>query len=68
MRTIIFNPDTGYENEVMQMDEKKTVTQVIESVCEEMCNDFCKYSMKGAEPTDDGTCGHFEDCPLNKLQ
>lgn len=50
------------------MDENKTVAQVIESVCEEMCNDFCKYSMKGAEPTDDGTCGHFEDCPLNRLQ
>ena len=44
------------------------VIKIIEEVCEEMCNDFCKYSTSEATPTEDGTCGHFDDCPLNKLQ
>jgi hypothetical protein len=46
--------------------EKISITKIIKEVQEEMCNDFCKYSDEN-EVNDDGTCGHFDDCPLNRL-
>lgn len=50
-------------------NEQKTMVQVIEEVCEQMCNDFCRFSYSAAGyVSDDGSCGHFDDCPLNKLQ
>jgi hypothetical protein len=45
--------------------ELKSVMEIIEEVCEKMCNNYCKYSAEA--DMDDGTCGHYEDCPLNKL-
>ena len=51
----------------MNKDEQK-ITDVIEEVCEEICNDYCRYSYHASgEIREDGTCGHYDDCPLNKL-
>ena len=51
------------------MEEKnESVVSVISKVCEEICNDYCKYGDKQYEADPDGTCGHYDDCPLNKLQ
>lgn len=41
------------------------ITKIIDEVCEEICDNFCKYS-DGIN--DDCECGHFDDCPLNKLR
>jgi len=54
----------------MEKAEHKTVATIIREVCEEICDNYCKYS---ASKYDDGinsgdTCGHYEDCPLNRLQ
>ncbi len=54
----------------MEKTENKSATSVILEVCEEIFNNYCKYSDKACsnEINTDGTCGHYEDCPLNKLQ
>lgn len=54
----------------MEKTENKSVTSIILEVCEDICSNYCKYSDSkygnGINP--DGTCGHYEDCPLNKLR
>jgi len=58
-------PECKFQDE----KDQKTMVQVIEEVCEQMCNDFCRFSYSAAGyVSDDGSCGHFDDCPLNKLQ
>ena len=44
-------------------------SETILEVCEEICNNYCKYSNNkcGGHINSDGTCGHYEDCPLNRL-
>jgi hypothetical protein len=50
------------------MEKQKSVKETIEEVCEQICNDYCKYSVTSdASDASDGTCGHYDDCPLNKL-
>lgn len=51
-------------------EQSKNVIFIISKVCEEICNDYCKYSdtKYDGKIDQDGTCGHYEDCPLNKLQ
>jgi hypothetical protein len=46
-------------------DVDAVVQEIIDEVREEMCDDYCKYSAE--TDTDDGTCGHYDDCPLHKL-
>lgn len=48
-----------------------SVIKIIESVCEDICNDYCKYPEQwnpeehdGAELDDSGIC---DNCPLNRL-
>ena len=49
---------------------KETITQIIEKVMEEMCNDYCKWpdlyeeEMEGCELSESSIC---RDCPLNRL-
>lgn len=49
---------------------KETITQIIEKVVEEMCNDYCKWpdqyeeEMEGCELSESSIC---RDCPLNRL-
>lgn len=48
----------------------KTVTQIIDEVREQMCNEYCKYTAVAVQLLDESTeemdkiCG---DCPLNRL-
>ena len=46
-----------------------TVTEIIEQVREDMCNDFCRYTQKSREAldTEKGIYEKCEDCPLNRL-
>lgn len=46
------------------MSKEKNITQVIQEVCEEICDKFCKYR---DEQNEDCECGHYDDCPLNRL-
>ena len=50
------------------LSTQKPIVQVVEDVCEEICDKFCKFGQSNAKLCDDGTCGHFEDCPLNRLR
>lgn len=48
--------------------QKKTVTGIIEEVCEEMCNNYCKYTDMAYDHLDqDEIFEKCEDCPLNRL-
>jgi hypothetical protein len=43
----------------------KTVLNIIEEVCDEMCNNYCKYiGLDDQDELDE----HCNECPLNKLQ
>lgn len=51
------------------MDENKTIPQLLESIAEAMCNDYCKYPLewdeeKDGELADSEVCAN---CPLNRL-
>lgn len=48
----------------------ESVTRIIESVCEDICNNYCKYpnqwnkEKEGCELSESEVCAN---CPLNKL-
>ena len=51
----------------MTMDEKKSAMKIIEEVCEDICNRYCKY---GDTVDEDGECEvgrGGEECPLMRL-
>lgn len=56
------------------MDNRKTVTAIINEVCDEMCRSYCKYPDQYADnhdalldPMDRLIDDHCFDCPLNRL-
>jgi hypothetical protein len=49
------------------MEKQRSIQEIIDEVCEQICNNYCKYT-EDAHQTEDETCGHYEDCPLNKLR
>lgn len=51
----------------MKMDERKSVTKIIEEVCDDICDHYCKY---GDTVDEDGECEvgrSGEECPLMRL-
>ena len=51
----------------MKMDERKSVTEIIEEVCGDICDHYCKY---GDTVDEDGECEvgrSGEECPLTRL-
>lgn len=54
------------------VERKDTVVGIIESVCDQICNDYCKYREQWNEEEHDGLelCDSeiCDACPLNKLQ
>ena len=49
----------------------ESVTQIIEGVVEEMCNNYCKWPNlwdEEAEGMELSDSEHCRNCPLNKLQ
>lgn len=54
------------------METKKTATQIIQEVKEDMCNKYCKYTSgyMGIDPDmefDDFVNKYCENCPLDRL-
>lgn len=46
----------------------KSVTQIIEEVCNDMCNNYCRYTSESREHMDDNEVYEICDkCPLNRL-
>ena len=57
-----------------EKDRKQvTITQMLEDICQEMCQDFCRYThMEPPEGKDDNWLTEDDDspcnrCPLNRL-
>ena len=51
----------------MKLDERKSVTKIIEEVCGDICDHYCKY---GDTVDEDGECEvgrSGEECPLMRL-
>ena len=51
------------------MDENKTIPQLLESIAEDICNNYCRYPLewdeeKNGELADSEVCAN---CPLNRL-
>lgn len=52
------------------MDEPKTITQQIQEISDEICNNYCKYpdtydeEKEGCELSESEICAN---CPLNRL-
>ena len=51
------------------MNETKTIPQILESIAEAMCNEYCRYPLewdeeKDGELADSEVCSN---CPLNRL-
>jgi heterodisulfide reductase subunit A-like polyferredoxin len=60
---------TSRGRSAFEMEHIKTITQQIESICEEMCNNYCKYPTiwdeeKDGELADSEICSN---CPLSRL-
>lgn len=46
--------------------KEMTATRIIEDVREDMRNEYCRYG-DASKQDDECDCGHFDDCPLNRL-
>ena len=50
------------------MTEVKSVTDMIEEVKEQMCNDYCRYTHQSWEALEEDRILEIcENCPLNRL-
>lgn len=63
MRQIIEN-EKAESLDFTQCERQLPVTKIIEEVCGEICDNYCKYPYQESE---DGLCEKCNECPLNRL-
>ena len=51
----------------MKMDERKSVTKIIEEVCGDICDHYCKYGDTVDEDGEYEVGRSGEECPLMRL-
>jgi len=65
----VLSADTTQENKMKDKirESQKTVSEIIEEVKAEICDDYCRYSNGEGHPSECGTFEECENCPFTEM-